>query len=80
MRLQRDIFESRKTHRDTDFSFKVIDNNNPLHIRDNISHLKFICKSISKELPDWEGKPALDICLVRLNSISSLFFFFHKDF
>ena len=80
MRLQRDIFESRKTHRDTDFSFKVIDNNNPLHIRDNISHLKFICKSISKELPDWEGKPALDICLERLNSISSLFLFFHKDF
>ena len=65
MRLQRDIFESRKTHRDTDFSFKVIDNNNPLHIRDNISHLKFICKSIDNNLPEWKGKPVLDTCLER---------------
>ena len=79
MRLQRDIFESRKTHRDTDFSFKVIDNNNPLHIRDNISHLKFICKSIDNNLPEWKGKPVLDTCLERLKT-SSLFLLFHKDF
>ena len=46
MRLHRDTFESQKIERDTDFSFKVIDNNNPLHIRDNISDIKFICKSI----------------------------------
>ena len=61
MRLHRDTFESQKIERDTSFSFKVIDNNNPLHIRDNISDIKFICKSISKELLVWEGKPALDI-------------------
>ena len=80
MRLHRDIFESQNIQRDTNFSFKVIDSNNPLHIRDNISDLKFICKSISKELSEWKDKPALDICLERLNSISSLFLFFHKDF
>ena len=39
MRLHRDIFESQNIQRNTDFSFKVIDNNNPLHIRDNISDL-----------------------------------------
>ena len=50
MRLHRDKFEARNTERDTSFYFKVIDNNNPLHIRDNISHLKFLCKSIDKNL------------------------------
>ena len=80
MRLHRDTFESQKIERDTDFSFKVIDNNNPLHIRDNISDIKFICNSIKKELGDWEDKPSLDTALERLNSISSLFLFYHKDF
>ena len=75
-----EIHSNLKIERDTDFSFKVIDNNNPLHIRDNISDIKFICKSISKELPDWEDKPSLDISLERLNSISSLLLFYHKDF
>ena len=63
MRLHRDTFESQKIERDTDFSFKVIDNNNPLHIRDNISDIKFICNSIKKELGDWEDKPSLDAVL-----------------
>ena len=80
MRLHRDTFESQKIERDTNFSFKVIDNNNPLHIRDNISDIKFICNSIKKELGDWEDKPSLDTALERLNSISSLFLFYHKDF
>jgi hypothetical protein len=79
MRLHRDKFEARNTERDTSFYFKVIDNNNPLHIRDNISHLKFLCKSIDKNLPEWQGKPVLDTCLERLNT-SSLFLLFHKDF
>ena len=66
--------------RDTNFYFKVIDNNNPLHIRDNISDIKFICNSIKKQLGDWEDRPSLDVALERLNTISSLFLFFHKDF
>ena len=51
MRLHRDTFESQKIERDTDFSFKVIDNNNPLHIRDNISDKEL--KDISDAAMQW---------------------------
>lgn len=79
MRQHRDKWNDNH-ERDTNFYFKVIDNNNPLHIRDNISDIKFICNSIKKQLGDWEDRPSLDVALERLNTISSLFLFFHKDF
>ena len=79
MRQHRDNWDD-NYKRDTDFYFKVVDNNNPLHIRDNNSDIKFICKSINNELEDWQDKPTLETALKRLQTISSLFLFFHKDF
>ena len=80
VRVHRDDFESRKIERDNSFSFKVIDKSNPLHLRDSLSDIEFLCRSIKYKLPDWDGIPTMDKCLERLNSISSLILFYHKDF
>ena len=80
VRIHRDVFESRKIERDSNISFKVIGNNNPLHLRDNLSDIEFLCRSIKYKLPDWDGIPTMDKCLERLNTISSMMLFFHKDF
>ena len=80
MRVHRDVFESRKIERDSNIYFKVIGNNNPLHLRDNLSDIEFLCRSIKYKLSDWNGIPTMDKCLERLNTISSMILFFHKDF
>ena len=76
VRIHRDVFESRKIERDSNISFKVIGNNNPLHLRDNLSDIEFLCRSIKYKLPDWDGIPTMDKCLERLNTISSMMLFF----
>jgi len=80
MREHRDEFFSLNLPIDDTYSFVVVSNNNPFHLREYNHDIKYICKSINDILPDWQSPPSIEQAIKRLNTISSLFLFYHREY